>query len=232
MCVPRLTACLLIIAGGASCKTDRDRALALEANAYQALTSGDAHKAISLYDEALRLAPNEDAYLKRAQAWHTAGDDERAAESLKSCTADSCVEESRRLAQQALDGLGGRPLKDDVGVRRFLRLEQMAGESKACALILAASRTPKVDPASRRALEAVLREERGAIKHRLAGVDLAQSEAKSAVGFGATLGDATDCESINGADTGMARLSAVADEVGSSKGAGYDRATRFAEVSL
>ena len=193
--------CVLLAVGAAvaGCKSERDRADELGAKGNLAIAAHDYPAAAGFFDEAIKLAPLDYAYLGRAEALlqigkgQSAGGEEQAAASLKGCETEACIDKRRELGKSALERLGDAPISDDAGLQRLLRLKALAGESRTCALLTAIARAGDANDGQRKLLAAAVQAEIAELTKQLGGKEAGGPTVRMARELGASAADAKDC---------------------------------------
>src|SRR3954465_8191311 len=130
---------LLLLAIG-SCTSAHERAELQALQGTHALEIGDYKTAIPLFEQSLQVEDREDAHLGLATALSKTGDGLKAVETLEHCESEACREKRKAMVED-LEGQLLRAFTDDAGWKRFLRIEELAGVSKRCALVTAFAAT-------------------------------------------------------------------------------------------
>jgi hypothetical protein len=206
-----------VASGVAGCKSNRDRADDLGAKGNFAIAAHDYRAAAGFFDEALKLAELEYAYLGRAQALAQidsgGGGEESAAASLEKCSTEACSDERHRLAKSALEKLASPPFSDQASLQRFVRLEGLAGEGRTCALIDAIGRAGDADDGRRTLLAAALKAEIDELSRRVGPKE--DDATTMAHQMGASAADAKDCDDVRPIEMHMlGSLQALAEQGG------------------
>ena len=139
----------------------RPRRRSLGAKGNLAIAAHDYPAAAGFFDEAIKLAPLDYAYLGRAEALlqigkASGGGEEQAAASLKGCETSPCIDKRQAARKSALERLGDGPISDEAGLQRLLRLKALAGESRTCALLTAIARAGDANDGQRKLLAAAV----------------------------------------------------------------------------
>ena len=207
---------LLMVIGACTSAHERAELQALQGT--RALEAGDYKTAIPLFEQSLQVEDREDAHLGLATALSKTGDGIKAVESLEHCESDACREKRKAMVED-LEGhlLGG--FADDAGWKRFLRIEELAGVSKRCALVTAFAATDgEKEQARRKLVRAAMTTEVDRLAVLLSPIDPHAPKLIYAKKSGAELEHVTECREIEEADgrmaDGLAEITAYAVKTG------------------
>ena len=215
--------CVLLAVGAAlpACKSDRDRADELGAKGNQAIAAHDYRAAAGFFDEVIKLAPLDYAYVGRAEALlqigkgGNAGVEEQAAASLKGCETEACIDKRTELGKSALERLGEAPIADDASLQRFLRLEALAGATRTCALVAAIARAGDANDGQRKLLAAAVQSQIDDLTKQLGGKEGGGPSVRMGRELGASAADAKDCSEMEPIEMKMlGSLQALAEQTG------------------
>jgi hypothetical protein len=229
---------LAVAAALPACKSDRDRADELGAKGNLAIAAHDYPAAAGFFDQALKLAPLDYAYLGRAEALlqigkgKGEGGEEQAAASLKGCETEPCIDKRQQLGKSALERLGDGPFSDQAGLQRFLRLKALAGQSPTCALLTAIGRAGDVNDGQRKLLAAAVQTQIDDLTKQLGGgKEAGGPSVRMARALGASVADAKDCEEMGPTRMKMlGSMQALAEQTGGE--ANTDRADVVFDLGL